>query len=72
MSLDDWHLVFVSVCLMLVLAAAAPVGVALLPRREESFFAFAASFLRARSGRYGLARGIHFRQSLSDFSKPPG
>ena len=41
MSLDDWHLVFVSVCLMLVLAASAPVAVALLPSREESFFALA-------------------------------
>ena len=41
MSLDDWHLVFVSVCLVLVLAACAPVAVALLPSREEPFFALA-------------------------------
>jgi len=41
MSLDDWYLVFVSVCLVLVLVACAPVAVALLPSREESFFALA-------------------------------
>jgi hypothetical protein len=41
MSLDDWHLVFVSVCIMLVLAACSPVVAAYLPRREEPFFALA-------------------------------
>jgi hypothetical protein len=41
MSLDDWHLVFVSVCIMLVLAAFSPVVAAYLPRREEPFFALA-------------------------------
>jgi hypothetical protein len=41
MSLDDWHLVFVSVCMMLVLAACSPVVAAYLPRREEPFFALA-------------------------------
>jgi hypothetical protein len=41
MSLDDWHLVFVSVCLVLVLGACAPVAMAYLPRREEPFFALA-------------------------------
>jgi hypothetical protein len=41
MSLDDWHLVFVSVCLVLVLGACAPVAMAYLPRRGEPFMALA-------------------------------
>ena len=41
MSLDDWHLVFVSVCLVLLLAACTPVVMAYLPRREEPFMALA-------------------------------
>ena len=41
MSLDDWHLVFVSVCLVLVLAASAPVAMAYLPKRVEPFMALA-------------------------------
>ena len=41
MSLDDWHLVFVSVCLILVLGACAPVAIAYLPRKGEPFFALA-------------------------------
>jgi hypothetical protein len=41
MSLDDWHLVFVSVCLVLVLASFAPVVIAYLPRRREPFMALA-------------------------------
>ena len=41
MSLDDWHLVFVSACLVLILAACAPVVMALLPSRKEPFMALA-------------------------------
>jgi hypothetical protein len=41
MSLDDWHLAFVSVCMVLVLAACAPVAMAYLPRRGEPFMALA-------------------------------
>jgi hypothetical protein len=41
MSLDDWHLVFVSVCLVLVLGACAPVAMAYLPRSGEPFMALA-------------------------------
>ena len=41
MSLDDWHLVFVSVCLVLVLAVCVPLVVALMPSREEPFLALA-------------------------------
>ena len=41
MSLDDWRLVFVCVCLVLVLAACAPVVMAFLRIREEKFFALA-------------------------------
>ena len=41
MSLDDWHLVFVSVCLVLVLAVCSPLAMAYLPRRGEPFFALA-------------------------------
>lgn len=41
MSLDDWHLVFVSVCLVLILAACVPVVMAILPRSEEPFLALA-------------------------------
>jgi len=41
MSLDDWHLVFVSVCLILIFAACAPVIMTLAPIREESFMALA-------------------------------
>ena len=41
MSLDDWHLVFVSVCLALVLAICSPLVMAYLPRGGESFFALA-------------------------------
>jgi len=41
MSLDDWHLVFVSVCLVLLLAACTPVVMAYLPRRGEPFMALA-------------------------------
>lgn len=41
MSLDDWHLVFVSVCLVLVIAACAPVVSAFMKVREEQFFALA-------------------------------
>ncbi len=41
MSLDDWHLVFVSICLALVLTACAPVVIALLPNGDEPFFALA-------------------------------
>ena len=41
MSLDDWHIVFVSICLMVVLAACAPVAMAYLRIREEKFFALA-------------------------------
>jgi hypothetical protein len=41
MSLDDWHLVFVSVCLVIILAAFAPVVMAFLPSRDEHFFALA-------------------------------
>jgi len=41
MSLDDWHLLFVSVCLILVLTVCAPLVVALMPSREEPFLALA-------------------------------
>ena len=41
MSLDDWYLVFVSVCLVLVLAVCSPLVMAYLPRRGEPFFALA-------------------------------
>ena len=41
MSLDDWHFVFVSICLVLALAACVPVVMALLRSREEPFFALA-------------------------------
>ena len=41
MSLDDWHLVFVSVCMVLVLAACVPVVMAYLPERNEPFMALA-------------------------------
>jgi hypothetical protein len=41
MDLDDWHLVFVSVCLIIMLAASAPVVVAFLPSQDEHFFALA-------------------------------
>ena len=41
MNLDEWHLVFFSVCLALVLVSCAPVVGTLLPGREESFFALA-------------------------------
>jgi hypothetical protein len=41
MSLDDWHLVFVSVCLVFVLGACAPVAMAYLPRSGEPFMALA-------------------------------
>ena len=41
MSLDDWHLVFVSVCLILIFAACAPVIMTLAPIREEPFMALA-------------------------------
>ena len=41
MSLEDWHLVFVSVCMVLVLAACTPVVMAYLPRRGEPFMALA-------------------------------
>ena len=41
MSLDEWHLVFVSVCLVLVIAACAPVVLAYMKIGEEQFFALA-------------------------------
>jgi len=41
MSLDDWHLVFVSICLILVLAVSTPIVMAYLPRRGEPFMALA-------------------------------
>jgi hypothetical protein len=41
MSLDDSHLVFVSVCLVLINIACIPVVMALTPCRKESFFALA-------------------------------
>jgi hypothetical protein len=41
MSLDDWHLVYISVCLVLVLASFAPVVIAYLPRRGEPVMALA-------------------------------
>ena len=41
MNLDDWQLIFISVCLVLVLIACGPVVVALLPSMEESFFVLA-------------------------------
>lgn len=41
MSLDDWHLIFVSACLILALTSLAPLVMAYLPGREEPFFALA-------------------------------
>ena len=41
LSLDDWHLVFASVCLVLVLAVCSPLVLAYLPSRDEPFFALA-------------------------------
>lgn len=41
MTLDDWHLIFVSVCMVLVLGACAPVVIAYLPKRNEPFFELA-------------------------------
>ena len=41
MNLDDWHLVFVSACLVVVLVVCAPVALAYLPRRGEPFMALA-------------------------------
>lgn len=41
MSLDDWHLVFVSICLILIIAACSPIVLANMPRRTEPFFALA-------------------------------
>jgi hypothetical protein len=41
LDLDDWHLVFVSVCLVLILVACIPVVMAFLPSREEPFLVLA-------------------------------
>lgn len=41
MSLDDWHFIFVSVCLVLIVTASVPVITAYLPKREEPFFELA-------------------------------
>lgn len=41
MSLDDWHLIFVSVCFAVVLLACAPLVMAYMPSRDEPFFALA-------------------------------
>ena len=41
MNLEDWHLVFVSFCLVLVLIACVPLVLKILPSREEYFFALA-------------------------------
>ena len=41
MNLDDWQLVFVSVCLILVLAAFATIAMAFFQRKGESFFCLA-------------------------------
>jgi hypothetical protein len=41
MNLDDWRLVFVSVCLVLVLGVFGPFVMAYFPRGEERFFALA-------------------------------
>jgi len=41
MSLDDWHLTFILICTVLIVAAFIPVVSAFLPRNEEPFFALA-------------------------------
>jgi len=41
MSLEDWHLVFVYVCIILIFAACAPVIMTLVPSKEEPFMALA-------------------------------
>ena len=41
MNLDDWHLVFVSVCLVLMLGVFGPIAMAYFPRGQERFFALA-------------------------------
>jgi len=41
LSLEDWHLVFVSVCMVLILAAFTPVVMSYLPERNEPFMALA-------------------------------
>lgn len=41
MSLDDWHLVFVSVCFILILVAFIPLAKVLITSKYEPFFALA-------------------------------
>lgn len=41
MNLDDWHQLFVSICLVLILIACTPLVLALIPDREEPFLALA-------------------------------
>jgi len=52
MSLNDWHRVFVFVCIMLVLLACAPMVTALLPNREEPYFALALLGKEGRAEHY--------------------
>jgi len=52
MSLDDWHLVFVSVVFTLVLAACAPVAMAYLPRKVQPFSIIAVLGEEGKIGRY--------------------
>lgn len=41
MDLDEWRFVFVSICIVLILAACSPFVLALLPSRTEKFFVLA-------------------------------
>ena len=52
MNLDDWHFVYVSVCLVLVFAACAPVVLALISRSGEPFFAAAVLDEEGTADRY--------------------
>ena len=52
MNLDDWHFVYVSVCLVLVFAACFPVVWALLHRGGEPFFALAVLGEEGMADRY--------------------
>lgn len=53
MNLEDWHLVFVTACILLVLGAFTPVITSLLPDRSEPFMALAIL------GREGMAEDYY-------------
>jgi len=41
MNLDDWHLLFVSICVAIILIACVPIVMAFIPSRDEPFLALA-------------------------------